>query len=98
MRCAPFRLGGCRLLKSESSSDELRGVAGSLITLLTDLPVTSETSEEETGSNGVVNIVVPRPSRMYAADAAMMALSSGLLGLCDMLFAGLLWAQAGAKV
>ena len=77
MHCAQLCLGGRRLLKSEGSSDELRGVAGSLITLLTDLPVISETSEEETGSNGDVNIIVPRPSRIYEADAAIMALSSG---------------------
>ena len=66
-----------RLMSSEASSSALRGLAGSLITLLTDQPVTSTVADEATGSFGDVEIVLPRPSRVYAADKALMELSSG---------------------
>ena len=73
------------------------GLAGSLITLISDLPVTAQTADDETGSvrhcvsqrirleqdecdwsqGGHVTIVVPRPTRVYAADMALAALASG---------------------
>lgn len=67
-----------KLMSSEASSSALRGLAGSLITLLTDQPVTSTVADEATGSFGDVEIVLPRPSRVYAADKALMELSSGV--------------------
>lgn len=65
------------LMRREETSDELRGLAGSLLTLLSDLPVVSETSTRE-GSYGHVNIVLPRPSRLYRADAEILELQQGM--------------------
>ena len=67
-----------KLMGRPSTPAETSGLAGSLITLLTDMPVTSEVSEEKTGSYGHVSVVVPRPSRVYGADAALMQLASGV--------------------
>ena len=39
------------------------GLAGSVLTVVTGMPVVSEIADEKTGSYGRVNIVVPRPSR-----------------------------------
>ncbi len=55
----------------------MRGFAGSVLTLLTDLPVVSETSTKE-GSYGHVNIILPRPSRVYGADAEITELQWGV--------------------
>ena len=41
----------------------MAGLAGSLLTVVTGMPVVSEIADEKTGSYGRVNIVVPRPSR-----------------------------------
>ena len=54
------------LLSRPSSGEPLRGLAGSLVSLLTDAPVAAEVSNERTGSDGRVEIVLPRPSRVYA--------------------------------
>lgn len=53
------------VLKSESASSYEKGLAGSLITLLTDMPVSAETSDVASGSNGHVTIVMPSPQRIY---------------------------------
>merc|ERR1712007_138955 len=66
-----------KLMTSEASSDELRGLAGSLITILSGAPVASEIADEVSGSYGHVNIVVPRPSRIYGPDHAMLKLRFG---------------------
>ena len=66
-----------RLMSSPETPDDTRALAGSLITLLTDVPVTSESSDSKTGSYGHVNIVVPRPSRVYAADKEILELEGG---------------------
>jgi len=66
-----------KLMRSPETPDEVRALAGSLITLLTDVPVTSENSHEGSGSYGHVNVVVPRPSRIYRADRAILELEGG---------------------
>jgi hypothetical protein len=65
------------LMSSPETPDDTRALAGSLITLLTDVPVTSESSDQKTGSYGHVNIVVPRPSRVYRADKEILELEGG---------------------
>ena len=60
-------LQAAEVVLSRPSSDEpLRGWAGSLVSLLTDAPVAAEVSNERTGSDGRLEIVLPRPSRVYA--------------------------------
>lgn len=60
-------LRAAEVVLSRPSSDEpLRGWAGSLVSLLTDAPVAAEVSNERTGSDGRLEIVLPRPSRVYA--------------------------------
>lgn len=54
-----------RLMRMESTSDSLRSLAGSLITVLSGLPVSSTVVDAEDASYGHVNIVVPRASRVY---------------------------------
>ena len=66
-----------KLMSSPETPDDTRALAGSLITLLTDVPVTSETSDEKSGSYGHVNIVVPRPARVYGADKEILELEGG---------------------
>ena len=66
-----------KLMSSPETPDDTRALAGSLITLLTDVPVTSESSDEKSGSYGHVNIVVPRPSRVYRADKEILELEGG---------------------
>lgn len=66
-----------RLMKSQSSSQELQRLAGSTLTLLTSMPVSSEISEDKSGSHGQVNIVIPRPSRVYRPDKTLLALDAG---------------------
>merc|ERR1711972_210209 len=67
-----------KLMKSATSSVELQRLAGSVLTLISGMPVTSELSDDKSGSDGVVNIVMPRPSRVYAPDKAMIELASGI--------------------
>merc|ERR1712032_93117 len=74
MSSAGVKSSAAKLMKSAASSTELQGLAGSVITLLTGLPVTSELSDDKTGSDGVINIVMPRPSRIYAPDRAMVSM------------------------
>ena len=67
------------LLKRPSTDEAIRAAAGSLLTQLTDLPVTAEISNEVSGSGGHIEIVLPRPSRVYGPDAAVAQLSAGVL-------------------
>merc|ERR1719240_1258209 len=67
-----------QLMSKAESSDEIQSLAGSLITRVTDTPVTSETSEDKTGSYGHVHVVIPRPSRVYRADETVIELMAGV--------------------
>ena len=67
------------LLKRPSTDEAIRAAAGSFLTLLTNLPVTAEISNEVSGSGGHIEIVLPRPSRVYGPDAAVAELSAGVL-------------------
>lgn len=67
-----------RLMKSAASTDEVQGLAGSLITLLTGMPVVSEISDDKTGASGRVNVVLPRPSRVYGPDMTLLELGVGV--------------------
>ena len=64
-----------RLMKSQTSDVELQRLAGSVLTHLTGMPVSSEISDDISGSRGQVNIILPRASRVYGPDKAMLALS-----------------------
>ena len=71
-------LWNCKALMSATETpDDTKALAGSLITLLKDLPVTSTATDEKSGSYGHVNIVVPRPSRVYRADKEILELEGG---------------------
>lgn len=58
------------LLKREGTDETNRALAGSLVTLLSDMPVAAGISNALTGSDGQVEIVLPRPSRVYGLDVA----------------------------
>lgn len=77
MKASGLAAAAAKLMSRPSTPADASGLAGSLITLLTDMPVTSTVSDEKTGSYGHVNVVVPRPGRLYGADAALLALASG---------------------
>ena len=66
------------LLKKKSSTVELKRLAASVLTVLTDLPVASSITEEESGSPGRILIVVPRPSRVYTPDDVIQDLRAGV--------------------
>ena len=66
------------LLKRPSTDEATRAAAGSLLTLLTDLPVTAEISNEQSGSGGHIEIVLPRPSRVYGPDALAAEFAAGV--------------------
>merc|ERR1712139_688999 len=66
------------LLSKEDTSDDIQRLAGSLITRVTDTPVTAETSDSDTGSYGRVHIVIPRPSRVYRPDETVVELMTGV--------------------
>ncbi|KAF4686212.1 hypothetical protein FOZ60_005549, partial [Perkinsus olseni] len=56
-------LGTARTLMSrESSTDELKSLAGTLITLLTDLPISSNVANVNTGADGRVTVLFDDPS------------------------------------
>ena len=64
-----------QIMQREETPDYVRGLAGSLLTKITDLPVISEISDVDSGSYGHVNVVLPAPSRVYAGDARGSGLS-----------------------
>merc|ERR1712110_669913 len=78
MRLSGLEFAAASLMKKQDTSVELQRLSGSLITLLTSMPVTSEISDEKTASYGHVNIVLPRPSRMYRPDQTLLELDSGV--------------------
>lgn len=55
------------VMMSESSSDNMRGACGSVITHLTNTPVASSIMDPATGGAGHVTVVLPSPSRVYGA-------------------------------
>lgn len=55
------------VMKSESSSDAMKGSCGSVITHLTNIPVASSVMDPTTGGSGHVTVVLPSPSRVYGA-------------------------------
>ncbi len=66
------------LLQRTGTDETNRALAGSLLTLLSGMPLAAEVSSEITGSGGQVEVVLPRPSRVYGPDAVAMQLSSGV--------------------
>ena len=62
----PGIMQACRdLMMRESTPDQVRFAAGSILTKLTNIPVISEISDPSSGGSGKVNIVLPSPSRVY---------------------------------
>ena len=57
------------LAKKESTPDDTREMCGSLITLISGLPFSVQSSDVATGSYGHTTIVLPAPSRVYAPDS-----------------------------
>ena len=65
------------LMKRPDTSDMNVGLAGSLLTMLSGMPVAVEVSDEA-GANGHVDIVIPRPSRVYQPDEVILQRSFGM--------------------
>jgi len=65
------------LMKRPGTSDRNVGLAGSLLTMLSGMPVAVEVSDEA-GANGHVDVVIPRPSRVYQSDEVFLGRSFGL--------------------
>ena len=65
------------LLKRKGTDETNRALAGSLLTLLSGMPVAAEVSDEVSGAGGHLEIVLPRPSRVYGPDVAALQMSSG---------------------
>jgi len=55
------------VMKSEGSSQAMKGGCGSVITHLTNTPVASSVMDPSTGGSGHVTVVLPSPSRVYGA-------------------------------
>merc|ERR1719146_136157 len=64
---SPALRAAARLMKEESTPDYIKELAGSVITFVTNMPVASSIADEQSGSAGHVNIVLPNPSRVYGA-------------------------------
>ena len=64
------------LMKRPDTSDRNTGLAGSLVTMLSGMPVAVEVSDVA-GANGHVDIVIPRPSRVYQPDELILQRSYG---------------------
>ena len=65
------------LMKRPETSDRNIGLAGSLLTMLSGMPVAVEVSDDA-GANGHVDVVVPRPSRVYHSDEVVLQRSFGV--------------------
>ncbi|SCM20858.1 conserved Plasmodium protein, unknown function [Plasmodium chabaudi adami] len=65
------------LLQRETTSDRNRWMCGSILTLLTDLPVVSDLADVKTGSYGHVNVIIPRQSRVKNPDRVILNLREG---------------------
>ena len=62
-------LADCKLLMSlPKTPDYIKNLAGTLITLVSGIPVATSSADLKSGSYGHVNVVIPRPSRTYLAD------------------------------
>lgn len=66
------------LMQRESTPDRQRWQAGSIVTLITDLPIVSDVADSATGGFGHVNVVLPRPSRIQRADREIKKLKQGV--------------------
>ncbi|VWU49019.1 conserved protein, unknown function [Hepatocystis sp. ex Piliocolobus tephrosceles] len=66
------------LLQRETTSDRTRWLCGSILTLLTDLPVVSDIADVNTGSYGHVNVIMPRQSRIRNPDRTILRLREGV--------------------
>merc|ERR1712060_655262 len=75
MSVAGVEGAAAQLMKRGSTSDEIQGLAGSVLTILTGMPVVSAIAEETSGSSGEVHIVLPRPSRIYQPDETALELN-----------------------
>lgn len=78
MRSQGVEKSASKLLSSRTASHELKGLAGSVLTILGNMPVSAETADDKTGSFGRVDIIVPRPSRLYRPDATILQLDAGV--------------------
>lgn len=58
------------LLKRPSTEESVRAAAGGLLSLLSNMPVASSVADPQTGGAASVDIVMPRPSRVYAPGVA----------------------------
>ncbi|PFH37854.1 hypothetical protein BESB_001960 [Besnoitia besnoiti] len=67
------------LMKRESTPDRQRWLAGSILTLVSDLPVATDIADSASGGFGHVNVVLPRPSRVHRIDRAMKELQQGMV-------------------
>lgn len=65
------------LLKRPGTSDRNIALAGSLLTMLSGMPVAVEVSDEA-GANGHVDVIIPRPSRVYQSDELLVRHSFGV--------------------
>ncbi|CDU18118.1 hypothetical protein YYC_04644 [Plasmodium yoelii 17X] len=66
------------LLQRETTSDRNRWICGSILTMLTDLPVVSDLADVKTGSYGHVNVIIPRQSRVKNPDRVILKLREGI--------------------
>lgn len=66
------------LLRRPSTDETIRGLAGSLLTFLSGMPFAAEVSDVATGAGEHVEVVLPRPSRIYGPDVVAMQLSAGV--------------------
>ncbi|KAK1936532.1 putative membrane protein [Babesia divergens] len=64
-------------LMRESVTDDVKGLAGSVMTELTSLPVISNVPDISSGGFGRVNVFIPRPSRVNRADYDIAKLRAG---------------------
>merc|ERR1712113_435928 len=78
MKAAGVEASVARLMKSPSTSDRTQGLAGSLITLMSNMPVAVAISDATSGSEGRVHVTFPRPSRVYEADQVALQLAAGV--------------------
>ncbi|CBZ52766.1 conserved hypothetical protein [Neospora caninum Liverpool] len=66
------------LMQREATPDRQRWLAGSILTLVSDLPVATDIADPASGGFGHVNVVLPRPSRVHRIDRAMKELQQGM--------------------
>ena len=78
MKVSGVLAAAAELMSRPETSDSVQRLAGSLITLNSDMPVTSEISDDQSGSYGHVSIILPRPSRVYGPDQTAMELQAGM--------------------